>query len=268
MSDAYLASIPPRPESILKSAVHALNINDPLVHCFLSSMEAPSAALSVRMIYPDVEFHFNQIPTPDPREPMAEVSVVAWTYSGTTAEPSFPVPNQEFRDAISTEIGAPFALESWGDAAFRIASEFRTLTPCEMIGAMVFPALCPDNEWPWNWMFKTQLMCALVMSRRSVRNWATSPHGKHIYDIVHGPVDWTTIAGLLALTDIARRDPNSADDIRSMFFSLLTRPMSPIWFMCGYQPIWQMLQHFQNLDSNTLDKVRRTVDKLEADDDE
>jgi len=266
MSESFLTILPPRPESILKSAAHGWNHNDPITHCAVSSLEAPSAVLSVKVLYPDVTIVFNEVPDPDPREPMAEVEMRAWTYDDTAAMPAFPVPNPEF--ALSTEIGAAFSLESWGEAAARLAAEFHKLTPCQMIGAMVFPGPFPSDQWPWDVVFKAQVMCALVLSRRESPSWLDSSPGKHIRDIVYGPVDWTTTAGLLALTDVARRDPSCADDIRSLFFSLLHVPMSPIWFMCSWQPIWQMLQHFPNLDRRTRAKVQQTVDDLEAEEDE
>lgn len=136
-----------------------------------------------------------------------------------------------------------------------------------MIGTMTFTSPCPNDRWPWDWLFANQVSTALVMAHAAGKDWSQSPFGRHLLDMIHGPVDWITTASLVGLIDIARRTPDSGTP--NLFKRLACRPMSPIWYMNAYKPIWRLLAHCPHLDAKAADLVAKTnaaIDADEADD--
>ncbi len=264
MSVSFITELPDRPESILKGVAYGYNEGNPVVCSACSSMEAPSAIHSARMVVPDLEVSFCEIPDPDPRVPFETVKVLAWKYRDQRAEPNLPVPPAEVVEAVRSVITTEFSLDAWGTAAERLARRFASLTPCEVLGVMVFPPACPGDIWPWDWMFRAQVLTALVLARHSAGSWLASAHASHLLDLLYGPVDWTTTAALVALTDRAREDAFSRAEIVARMTRLLTRPMSPIWYMCAYKPACQLMQHIPGLDEKTRNAVRVAIDQLEA----
>ena len=268
MSDAYLENIPDRPESILKLVAHAWNTSSSITSTAVTSLEAPSANYSAQLMFPDLKIEVGEIPEPDPRLPFANVDIKAWEYDGTEACPALPVPPSDLLSAFSENLTLPFSLNEWGTVAAGLAKDFRKLAPCEILGTLIQPPDFPQTEWPWNWLFRSQLMGLLILARSQTKSWINSNQGQHVKDIVYGPVDWTTTAALVALTDRARQDISCRDEIFDLFLSLLKKPMSPIWFMCAYKPIWQLLQHFPGLDSDINEIVQKRVEEFENEEDE
>jgi hypothetical protein len=264
MSEAFLTEIPPRPEAILKGVAHAWETNDAVTRSAVSSLEAPSAVFSAKLIYPEVEILVNEVPEPDPRVPFEDVDVQAWEYEDTTPSPAFPQPPPHLVDAIKPTIAGEFSLDNWAAAARQLHGNLGPISPCEILGLATCPPEYPEGSWPWDWLFRSQLLSLLMLAMAEEDPWVESPAGKHVLDVVHGPVDWTTTAALVGLTARARHDPACREGILAELMRLLERPMSPIWFMCAYKPIWQLLQHFPGLDAEMRNTVGKTVAELEA----
>ena len=263
----YFTELPTPSDAILKSVAHAWNTEDALVRCAVSSLESPSAVVCAKSLFPELELSFGEIPDPDPRVPFDDVGIIAWRYDGFDSSTKLPFPNEQFQKAVSIAATEDFSLDAESEKAKELASEFVSLAPCEMIGAMVFPAPCPNGQWPWDWLFRSQVTTALVMAHRAESDWTRSTFGHHLLDLVHGPVDWVTTASLLGLLDISRRMPDSG--VPELFLRLASRPMSPIWYMNAYKPLWRMLAHCPQLDAQTVDLVAKTnaaIDADEADD--
>src|SRR5690348_2473112 len=119
MSQAFLTELPPRPEAILKIVAHGWKTSNRLVQVAITSLEAPSAIISARRLFPDLEILINEIPNPDPRIAFEPVKVRAWTYHNTIPTRALPKPNSEFVTAVAASIALPYSLESYGEAAAR-----------------------------------------------------------------------------------------------------------------------------------------------------
>jgi hypothetical protein len=59
---------------------------------------------------------------------------------------------------------------------------------------------------------------------------------------------------------------NCLTEVVDLFAKLLKRPMTPIWYMCAYKPIFQLLQHVPGLDSKTEATIAARVVELEDED--
>ncbi|WP_372724905.1 hypothetical protein [Novipirellula sp.] len=263
----YSDYLPTPSDAILKSTAHGLTTGDGLVRCAVSSLESPSAVACVRAYYPDLELSFGEIPSPDPRLPYAAVDVLTWEYEQTESSPNLPPPDASFLQTVRLAAEQPFNLKSYSIEAVSVASKYSDLTPCEMIGAMQFPGRPPASDWYWDWMFRCQVLTAMVIGKSVGNSLNDTSHGRHLLDIVHGPVDWMTTASMIASTDIARGSERT--EIIHLFLDLVRRPMNPIWYMNVYRPAWRLTRFF-NHDRIELAKVVATmndrIDSEEADD--
>ena len=268
MSQAFLTEIPARPDSILNIVAHGWRNKTAPVQVAISSLESASAVFSARLLYPDLPVDFGEIPEPDPRVPFEKVGIQIWEYSGTEAKPAIPAPPSRVRSAFEKVLANEFSLDRWAITARELGRELQPISSCEILGAAIHPPPYPRNAWPWNCLFRSQVMSLLILAMADEDDYLTSSKGRHVLDVLHGPVDWTTTAALVALTARTRHDGRCDPALLAKFLDLLKRPMSPIWFMCVYRPIWQLLQHFPGLDPKFREMVCQTVAKLEANEEE
>lgn len=257
----YLDYLPTPSDAILKSTAHGWTTGDGLVRCATSSLESPSAVACARAYYPHLELSFGEIPDPDPRLPRVKVDVVTWEYDQTESSPNLPQPDAAFLEAIRVATETPYDLDTYSELGGEIASHHSTLSPCEMVGVMQFPGRPPNSEWYWDWMSRSQVLTAIVIGKSVGDCLNDSSHGRHLLDIVHGPVDWTTTASMVALADLARQSVRT--DIVHLLLDLVQQPMSPIWYMNVYRPAWRLLRLVKH-DSAELAKVVASMnDKID-----
>jgi hypothetical protein len=229
-------------------------------------MEAPSAVRAALSLTPDLEISFNEVPEPDPRVPFKPVRVTMWTYDGHDATPGVPEPPDDVVGAVAAGIRSDFTLDAWGRSAAAARRALSSRTPCDILGGMLFTAPCPEDTWPWTWLFRAQVYSALLLASGESTNWVRSPDAEHLIDLLHGPVDWTTTAALVGLTYRMRRDPSCSAQVLPSILELLERPMTPIWYLCAYKPAFQLLQHVPTLPPKTAKRVARRVVELESED--
>ena len=235
-------------------------------------MEAPSAIAVVRQLFgPQVRVSFAEVPSPDPRLPLHDVPFVAWRYgeSGgqltTAAVPGLPPPPAALLEAVSTIAATHYDLLAWGSAAAEVSTSLVAETQPELLVAvMVHPPRGPEPISPWDWRFRVQVAAALVASRLGPRA-PTSKVPLVLDALVHGPVDWTTSAAIIALLEIAVRDPKDAPAVASFLQSTARRPMSPIWWMCGLQPSLSALLDIPGLPESVYDDARAQLREADGD---
>jgi hypothetical protein len=114
-------------------------------------------------------------------------------------------------------------------------------------------------------MFRSQVLSALVLARKERKDWLGSPEAAHLFDVVRGPVDWTTTAALVGLVERARQDPHASANIVEHFVRWLQRPMTPIWYMCARVPMLRLLMLVPNLDPEIHAVVVRQLKEMESD---
>ena len=220
--------LPDRQESCIQGAIEALNTGDPLVQQTVSSLEAPSAVAVVRTLFPGVVVEFTDVPEPDPRIPIRRVSTVLWRYVGNTALPAVDAPAQPAVQSVVAVARSKYNLSNWSRLA-AAAARALDVTPLSALAVMVHP---PDQEplgTLWDWRFRLQVAAALLAGHLSERSGKDSV--ALLSDVVDGPIDWTTSAAIVALLDVAQRQPKRRNEIAELFFAVLKRPANPVWFM-------------------------------------
>jgi hypothetical protein len=129
-------------------------------------------------------------------------------------------------------------LATWPDG--RLALVPRALLGVDQVGAllstMIQPPACPDDVRPWEWRFRVQVAAALILAGVETE-WIDSTRRAALLSLLHGPVDWTTTAGAIALVEVAVREEDLRDEIVALLLPELQVPPSPVRFQCVIQPI-------------------------------
>jgi hypothetical protein len=224
--------LPNRQESCIQGAIEAINTNDPLVKQTISSLEAPSAIAVVRTLFPGVVIEFTNIPEPDPRIPIRQVSTILWKYDGDFAIPAVNAPPIDVSDAVSRIARSTYRLQDWSQIAASQAGALG-VPASQALGVMVHPPAPESTETLWDWRFRIQVAAALLAAHLSEQS-GSDPLAV-LSEIVDGPIDWTTSAALIALLDVALRKADRRREIAALFLNVLGRPPSPAWLMnCGF----------------------------------
>lgn len=265
----YRYAMPFREESILKMVGHWLQSDDVPVRMAISSMEAPSALLACREILrPDLSILFH-VPEPDPTLPFKEVRFCLWAFEKEKGNlsllpiPGVPEPPGLLKELVGDLAQEDYVLETWSEEA-RATME-RHQFGCDAIAAvMVHPPNRPDSVDAVDWRFRVQVAAGLMIARQACEPFWDSPSCEAILSILHGPVDWTSTAAVVALLDVALREPESRERIIETLSELLTRPMTPIWYMCVYRPIVSCLVQIPGISPDLQEALLRERDEADG----
>ncbi|HEX8911089.1 MAG TPA: tetratricopeptide repeat protein, partial [Humisphaera sp.] len=176
----------------------------------ISSTEAPSCWLACEMAlgWPRGTFTptIEAIPKPDPRTPRGEVGHLLWTFDGTVPSPGLPPPHPMVVEILDGIVRTEFDAAAWWRAAGGVAAKLGPKAVPALLAAMVHPPTPPEG-WPaWTWVQRVQHAAAFVAARVDA-GWAGSARRGALLSMLRGPVDWTTNAGIAALTQLAVEEP-------------------------------------------------------------
>lgn len=194
----------------------------------ISCLEAPSAHLSTaRMLKEVAGFDLvvvaQAIPDPDPREPWGEVTYRLWEYEGTAPRPLFGPPDADVAARIAEIASTRFAIEEWKDHAHYVAGTLGFAAVESILATMLHPPERPRPEvGEWTWMFRVQVAAALVLLYID-DGWEDSVRRRVLTSLLHGPIDWTTAAAIVALAELSREEPELAPWVLDRFLDLLDR---------------------------------------------
>jgi hypothetical protein len=245
------SALPARSDAVINAARQAQERSDALTSCGASSLEAPSAIASMRELWPGLEISFAEIGKPDPRKARASNAVSLWTYKsdrlwdrargvlGIEARPAVAPPAPRTAAAVARVAKMPFSRPAWRAECRTLATEVADVD--ELLAAMVHPTPSPSRT-PWDWRF--QVMTASALALGHLRADEPSNISNHpLVRLLDGPVDWSTTAAVIALGDIALREPRFASVITRELESRLSQPTTPIWHQCFAQPAqWVLLR--------------------------
>jgi tetratricopeptide (TPR) repeat protein len=253
----YEFGLPPRPESLIELAAAGIEKGNTLTAAAVSGFEAPSALRSIRAAWgKDVRIDVGSMPTPDPRDPRRPVPFTLWKfpYAGrfgrfggkraVEATPGVDPPEPEIASALARMASRPFSPDGWWQAADGIVREHgATRARDGALGSMVhWPPLGNDRMALWDWAFHVQVAAAFVLARLDER-WPEGLRREALTAVLDGPVDWVGTAALVALTEIARREPEARADILSLVSERALSPhVSPITYMCWIEPAAQLVR--------------------------
>jgi hypothetical protein len=201
---------------------------------------------------PSYSVSFGEIPEPDPRLPRLPIAYTVWTYEGTVARPAFEKESSSVAEEIAEVAGSEYDLEAWASEASALGRSLSSKSIRAVLRAMVHLPACPDDVLPWDWRFRVQLAAALTVAGIE----AKADREAALLSLLHGPVDWTTTAGAIALVEIAAREQGRRDEIVSLLLDELVVPRSPIRFQCVVEPLVPLLLARVPLAAETAQTLR------------
>ena len=189
----------------------------------VSHPEAPSTYLAIRRsletldLPPDnFSVETETIPTPDPRQPLGEVPLQIWTYQHGHATPTYPEPDKNLRKVLARLAERPFNLSDWAVLAQQAATMEGTLARDHLLAVMTHPPKAPANIAAWDWVQRVQVAAALTIAFLD-DGWEGSVRRETLVALLNGPMDWSITAAILALTYLAERDSDIAEDVLPLF---------------------------------------------------
>jgi hypothetical protein len=206
--------------SLLRRSAYRFTVSHP---------EYPSAITAVRALAGarvDFQVDYEDIPTPDPREPLVPSPFVLWRYEGARILPAFAPPAPVVAKELSAMALLPFHRERFGERAQAVATRLRHADwSSHLLGAMVNPPPVPAYYDPILWTQKVQVAAALVLAFLAPR---------HLETVALGPVDGVCDAAILALGYRAELRPSEAADTDRLFKRLEDR--IPRGYLTCYEP--------------------------------
>lgn len=247
--EPYVTDLHPPGASCIQSAYDAVERGYTPSAMSVSSIEPPSAEAAVRVTLAragkpsDVSITWDVPTSPDPRVPRARVDFELWTY-GTPlqahARPALAPPRAEVAGAIAEIASTRYEASKWSKGARELARRFGEGAVKDVLGTMVHPPAGPDGAPVDEWMFRVQVVAAFVAARlgdAAPTSWATSTGGRALASLLGGPIDWSTTAGIIAATELAREVPDLGKPIAALLSPLVEEPTSPIHYGCVVRPV-------------------------------
>lgn len=225
-----------RPASSLVNSFASAG-EDPIVQCAVSSIEAPSCVLAIQLEAgwrgqsPPL-VRWGEIPEPDPRLPRAETTRRLWTYQDASGEldqhamPALLPPTNDASELVSQIASMPYDLGDWWEAAKRRAAGLSPALAEQLFACMLHPPPTPEDEYAWNWLFKVQIAAALLLAQTSA-TWSEEAGRQALFDLLQGPIDWTTSAGIIATCQLGRSVPGRLGEVSELLRPLIVQPRYP-----------------------------------------
>lgn len=209
-----------------------------------SSFEAPSNQLAFRLEMESLQhdLKLESAPAvcsdPDPREPCAEVDHQLWEYVDGVPQPALAPPSRNVAGRIAglaQQLYDPAA--NWAEAS-RVALEIGAAQAEDVLATMVHPPAVPTPDLDAiYWLCRVQDAACQVLAQLD-QGWQDSARRSSLYSVLHGPTDWTTVAGIRTLTRVAQQEPATAPDIHQAFVKLANH-LPATGHCCWEQPLFE-----------------------------
>ena len=155
---------------------------------------------------------------PDPRLPIPEVGVALWTWEGNQPVAQFSPEFPDLGELVAQVARTPFDADAWA-AAFqqmrRSGLELSDAQTGDLACWMLEPPPGPADIDPWDWVLRFQTACALGMAAQG--GWQGSVRRAALTKILLGVMDWPVAASAVALSWIARQEPELSEEIQHWF---------------------------------------------------
>ncbi len=189
----------------------------------VSGIEPPSNLVLARLIYGDqltIDVKPTHVATPDPRQPVAPIAFTLWTLAGAQLVPAVPPPPPSIAALVRELASAPFTrVRAWADAS-RAASHLRADDAAALLSCVVHPPPLEGapHDAAFEWVPRVQLTVAFVLAHLAPDEpWEESTRRAALFSLLHGPMDWSTEAAIVALTILTRDHPVIAVDVNRAF---------------------------------------------------
>jgi tetratricopeptide (TPR) repeat protein len=253
---------------LVNLVLEAIGRGTSLKTIMLSSIEAPSAVLALRWTerqlgWPRSEIQLTLSGPADPRKPIEPVNDPLWTYDrpgnddiAAEATAALPPPSVEVSTVVGRLAARTFDLDLWSAEARTLASGW-AFGARSLLSAIAHPQ--PVGDLPsWAAIFRSQVAAALLLAflvDESERQAA-------LRSLLYGPVDWSTSAGIVALTAVARTDRTRAAASVRLMMDLLLRETMPIRYQCIHKVVVPCLLALSGLPASLraeLIRLRRSI---------
>ncbi|MCO5165904.1 MAG: hypothetical protein M9894_06000 [Planctomycetes bacterium] len=235
-----------------------------LVRTALSEVEAPSARLAFDLVADQLglqsSFRVLRVQDPDPRLPACEVEHLLWTYEGTHARPAVEPPDEAVRAEVAGLAVTPYSLAGWAAAGKALGARLGPAAIPDLLATMVHPPPLPEalDVTADRWLLRVQQAAALTIAGAE-EGWAGTRRRAALHALVHGPMDWTVQAALVAVCDLAAESPEVREEARRWLDGLLARVPRP-GYCCWLRAAVVLAQRLPG----ASEEVRRRCAELEA----
>jgi hypothetical protein len=254
-----------RGDASIVVAKHALEQGVRIVEQACSSLEAPAVLFSLRReMGPELRISAPLREPHDAREPIGEVSFRLWRYEGL--EPRATVtPKPETRTLVGALARRPYSLAAWSDVARELAEDLDEDAIDDVLAVMTDPPEGPSYLTPWDFWFRAQLAAAVLVAHIGQRPWPESKRRARLLDLTRGPCDWANAAAIVALLDVATREPEAKLEIRDALLALTTIEMTPPRYQHVMKPAALVLLELGGLDTKTTAALDALIHPSEHD---
>ena len=263
LAQPYFAHLPPPTDATIHmlEQLEAEGSSSEIGQITLSHLEPPSTRVAVNTVSKrNVAINILTVPKPDPRVAWDDVAYTIWRYDGTDPRPGLAHPQRaDVIDAVVALARSAYNANAWYAAACE--ASFPTLdeeTLRELLAVMVHPPLYDDAR-PWLGIQRVQFASAmLIASLDRTTAWPRSLRRRGLHTLIHGPLDWTTEAAVVALTTAAGAgDADEAEVLRWLTALYERRPAEGAWSLG--KPLLVSMLRLPNLDRETRDRLREEL---------
>lgn len=197
----------------------------------VTDVEAPSNRLLFHLLFgpmAKMEVVYGHVARPDPREPIGPVGVALWRRVGEQLFPALPAPPADTVAPIAELAASRFRRSRWWASAGQIAERFDATDLQLLLACVVRPPPLPRGLAVQEWIPRVQLASAFVIAQLALEEpWTESARRSGLFSILHGPMDWSTSAAIVALACLTEDEHAIAGDVHRGFARLLlARPDS------------------------------------------
>ncbi len=199
--------------------------NDHVYQLTLDYLGPPSNLLAFRLMTdslprrPRLATSVQHIPEPDPRRPCRPVKYLLWAFHEAEAWPSIPLADDDIASRIAELAAEPYDYDANWASASRVADTLLPTDGAAVLAVMVRPPPMPAGEDPLRWLPRLQIAAARVLAQLDT-GWRHSVRRETLFSALWGAADWTTIAAIIALAQLAQSLESAATDIRDAFATL------------------------------------------------
>ena len=246
--EGYLPEPSDATANALRSVLEAEERGDSMAIA-TSAVEAPSNMIAFQLAGMDATISYSNVATPDPREPVAPIPISVWRLEGEVLVPALPPPPPEVAAAIAEVAAIDYERDAVWAAASLIPRRLPDLTPEALLSCVVHPPPVPTGPNAPNvlaWLGRVQLAVADAAAHLD-EDWKPSKRRDALLSLLHGPMDWSTNAAILAASRLTRDEPALSLDIGEAFAELeASRPdegavcweQTLYWCWCDLPHLW------------------------------
>lgn len=196
--------------------------------------ESPSARVSFDVVMRSIgaahavmNIEVEKTPQPDPRENKGRVDLPVWAFQNGQVMPMYQFGDQNAQRAVGGIAYQLFRKDIWDPAARAVAMSAGPQAVQAFMSVFTNPPPPPSDFDGVTWMYRCQVAAALIVSHMGP--WEGGPARPALYSLVSGPSDWTTIAGIIALSFRAGDSPQIRAEVEGVY-KWLRGLISPVGF--------------------------------------